>query len=1129
MTVRRWIVLLSLLAILLLTAAVALLLPSPDGPDYLASEYVTNFFLSRIERNWDRKVEADKVYFRVFPRIELVLVDLTIREVDSAHVFLKAKRAEAVLRLFPLLRGEVETKRLTVDALALTVRRDRQGQWNFLKVGPSGASLDKSIGYPLRRVLLLREVTIRNGELAVIDESRPDGTRSVHLKALDLALETSLIRREAELSVAATLGGSTGTSSLSLAGKLTQPQAQVQIAEETVEGIMPAFQFEGTAEAVNLPLREIANFLGPQLMSEEVTGAVNLHGRLRLVPGVVGYDMVLSDLRANVKSWTFDGQATLSGLMTAQPTFALIFSSSKIQANELFDILPARWIHREFPKLLEEWDIQGTLEVVKATLTGVMTPEPRLSLTGEFRVHDGYAVVDKSGTLAKHVSGTIFLETDRIRAVELSGLYGTMRVDAGKALVSFSETGAWLELEFKGEMAAADLLTQVKIGDLVGSEQVTRAWEDRRDVQGITLVAFRISGPLDRPQEIKYVGADFEALDVSFSTSMLPDRVTGLNGRLVIAGREVLFDSLRCFVGRTQVEIQGRLTGDEKNAYQDFVITTRGSAEDLLQLVAPELSSKAPPLGTMGAVVGLSGPLTAPRFKGRLDLDDTAWTFPGLGWKPRGRQAALEFDGAFGKRAVPLVHRIELVLPSLRITGRGTIRFDKRFRINAGFSVGPIAVAQLPDWMKPKGLERGELEISLDVRGKGREWSAWQITGWVAVTDGVASLEGLDSVVRDISLRLKLVPDNAELKHLTFRILDSEARLSGIIRRWQTKPSMTLTVESSHFDLELLIPKGTRSPVRRFLADLAATSHVAATVNIKRGTYKLLSLLDLSCRVNIAKGVLDLDRIAGSSLPGLVNGRIVIRLPKRRAGSTAAVWRVAGLPFEDFHSLFSANDSPVSGDLYLTGSLRANGQAPRGRSSTLNGRTDFQIVKGRFLKDDSRAVWKILAALSLPAQLRGEVDLDKDGFPFDKITATMVVQDGRISSDNIIVDSPVVKMTAAGSYDIPTDQLDYVVAVSPFGPYTSLLTRIPLFGKLFKGERKGLTTALFDVKGPLDDPKVTYRPIKSLASGIGGIAMLAVDLLINIVTLPKEIIAPGKKDKGPNFEQVPELTDPPSP
>ena len=169
-----------------------------------------------------------------------------------------------------------------------------------------------------------------------------------------------------------------------------------------------------------------------------------------------------------------------------------------------------------------------------------------------------------------------------------------------------------------------------------------------------------------------------------------------------------------------------------------------------------------------------------------------------------------------------------------------------------------------------------------------------------------------------------------------------------------------------------------------------------------------------------------------------------------------------------------------------------------------------------------------MSALSLPALLRGQVDLEKDGFPFDEISAIMVVQDGRVSSDNIIVDSPVVKMTAAGSYDIPTDQLNYVVAVSPLGPYGSLLGRIPLFGKLIKGERKGLATALFDVKGSIHDPQVTYRPLKSFTSGLAGIAKLAVDVLVNIVTLPKEILAPSK-DGEPQVDQVPQLPEPATP
>ncbi len=1128
MTVRRWFVLLSLLAILIITTAVALLLPSPDGPDYLASEYVRNFFLSQMERNLGRTVEAGGIYLRIFPSIKLELVDLTVRDVDPSKDFLKAKRAEVVLRLWPLFFGEVVAKRLKVDEPTLVLRRDRKGQWNFLAVGPSDVPPGASVGYPLSRLLLLRELTIRNGQLTVIDESRQGGVRSVRLRALDVAMQARPIRRQADLYVSAILGGSTGTSLLTLSGTLAQTKSQAQIARETGEGIIPAFQFEGTAEATNLPVREIAAFLSPRSPPDEIAGGANLRARVRLMPGVVGYDVRLSDLTAKVKHLVLGGQATLSGLMTAQPTFALTFSSPQIQAQDLFDILPARWIHRELPNLMKKWDIRGTLEVVTATLTGIVTPEPRLSLIGEFLVQEGYAVVDEAGTVAEHVSGTILLEPDRIRVMELSGEYGSMRVNAGKAMISLLETGPWLELEFKGEIAAEDLLARVDIGDLFRSEELANAWKRWHNVQGTTLLGLRISGPLDRPQEIKHVGAEFEALDVSFSTPLLPARVTGLNGRLILTEKGIELDSVRCLVGETQLQLQGRITGDEKNAYQDFAITTRGRAEDLANLFSLGISDRAPPLGTIEAIVGLSGPLATPQFKGRLDLDDSTWVLPGLGRKPRGRQAAIEFDGGFAKPSVPLLHRIELVLPSLRVAGRGNIRIDKRFRINASFGVGPIAVTLLPDWMRPKGLDRGELEISLDVRGKGRNWSAWQITGWVAVTDGVVSVEGIDSTVRDVNLRLKLVPDRAELKHLTFRILDTEARLSGVIRKWQTKPSMTLTLESSHFDLELLIPRDTGTPVGTFFTELAASTQVTATAKIKRGTYKLLSLLDLSCRVNIANGVIDVDRITGTSLPGQVDGRVVIRLPKQGAAAVDAVWRVAGLPFEDFHSLFSTEDSPISGDLFFAGSLRGHGKAPRGVSSTLDGRMDFRIMNGRLMKDDSRVIWKVLGRLSLPALLRTEIDLEKDGFPFDEITAIMAVQDGRVSSDNVLVDSPVVKMTAAGYYDIPTDHVDYIVAVSPLGPYGSIIGKIPLFGKLFRGERKGLATALFEVKGPLDDPEVTYRPLKSFASGLAGIAKLAVDLLVNIITLPKELIAPSTDDE-PKVDHVPELAEPPSP
>ncbi len=98
--------------------------------------------------------------------------------------------------------------------------------------------------------------------------------------------------------------------------------------------------------------------------------------------------------------------------------------------------------------------------------------------------------------------------------------------------------------------------------------------------------------------------------------------------------------------------------------------------------------------------------------------------------------------------------------------------------------------------------------------------------------------------------------------------------------------------------------------------------------------------------------------------------------------------------------------------------------------------------------------------------------------------------------------SPVIKLAAAGTYDLPTERLNGMVAVSPFGAYSGLLKDIPLFGSLMKGDRKGLMTALLEVKGPRTKPDITYLPMESITGGLKGFAQFAVDVLKNVVTLP---------------------------
>ena len=210
---------------------------------------------------------------------------------------------------------------------------------------------------------------------------------------------------------------------------------------------------------------------------------------------------------------------------------------------------------------------------------------------------------------------------------------------------------------------------------------------------------------------------------------------------------------------------------------------------------------------------------------------------------------------------------------------------------------------------------------------------------------------------------------------------------------------------------------------------------------------------------------------------------------------------------------------PLTGDLKLSGVLRGHGRNPHGVLPTFNGKTELMAQEGRILKSEKRAIWKILSILNLPSVLLGKVDLDKDGLPYNRITATVTIQNGLVKTQNLIIDSPVLKISSVGNYDMPTDQLDMIWAVSPFGSYSQFLKSIPLFGRLVAGDRKGLATAMFQVKGSIDDPQVTYMPMKSFTTGLTGVAQLAFDLLKNTVMLPIDILTP-QEEKDPMFDSV---------
>ncbi len=1092
--------LLVLLALVLCAAAFLLFSKQLTGENYLKQ-----FVLDQLEESLGRKIDVRHVKLVVFPSIRVQLSEVTIHDPQSEDVMLTAKRVDLVVRLLPLLRKQIVGKRLLIEEPTLTLRRNEAGRWNVLDGVSDQAEANQQTVGAMARMLMIREARLVNGALTLIDSARPDGVRTLKLEQVNATLLIHPERGVADLHVSGTPSGERGPAMVSLDGKIRRSEKPVSLTEQAPVEPPMLFQFDGHLDAKNVSIRDAVEFLGSQPLPDRLQGALTLQSSVHIMPGVAGYDLVLSDISARLNEMALTGKANLAGLMTVQPTFAITLSSSLVSLAQLLNTVPTAWIDPQMAAWLADRQVDGKVQVMNATLTGTASAEAALSVTGEFRIQEARGLIGRDRVAASDLAAVVFVEPGRMRITGVTGSYGTIRLTDGKAVVSFLEAGPWLELEVTGEMTASHLVDF--LAQTMKVERLTQVMAGVRDVEGTARPTFRLVGALTP-------GGEITVQSVSLTHSALPERLTGLQGRFILAEGSTQLEDVTGHLGDVAVQVHGTITGGSASVFHDVSVQARGDAAHLMSLVS---GGAAPPgsfEGIIGAAVTLSGSAAAPHLRGTVVFDESMFILPVLGEKPIGAPATIAFEGDVTKADALTVNRVELILPSIRIPAKGSMRLGDPFSIDASVTTGALSLSRVPEWISKSGFEAGNIEVSLDVKGKGKDWQAWRITGWMALTNGLMA-GGAEGPIQDLYARVKLVRNGAEIKRLSFKIHDSDVALEATVKNWTAKPVIIGKIESNQLDLDLLIPKGDRSVVREFLEDLAATSRVTMAAVIARGHYKHLKFGGLSARVNIQDGVLDVDRISGESAHGQVAGRLVAQLSRKTPVEMDVSFRATGVPVNDLLRFTEGHVTGVTGDMRLSGSLRGHGRNPHGVYPSLNGKAEVLLEKGHILKSSERAVWKIIRLLNLPVVLQGKMDLEKEGLPYNKISGTIVIQNGVFQTENMIMDSPILKLTAAGQYDLPTDQLDLVMAVSPFGAYSQFIKTIPLFGRILAGERKGLATAIFSVKGAVEDPDVTYMPVKSFASGLSGLAQLAVDVLTNTLTLPIDLATSDEEGKTP--------------
>lgn len=1062
-------------------------------------------------------LEAGDLRIRLVPRPRAQLLDVVMRDPVRQEPVFRAQRVEVVLALRSLLRRELALAKLVLVNPRLTIRRDSGGRWHlpFEDQADAGPEPDRRLEKHIAD--LPSVVECRDGEVMIVVAREARAPDSFRMTDIHFASVKAAASPRTDLSLDGRIDSGGASSTVSVTGLLTRlEQLKPAPSAQAVPSSVP-LSFAGRVEVHGLAMREWSRWLGPGSARQDLDEVTDATVQVNVAPGQAGYDVHFSQFDLGLDWVVLHGEGGIQGLGTEQPRYMAILSSSPVSLETFVQRVPVLWVDPEVRAMLTRNKGAGMFEVVKASVSGRLGEARADDWKGIVKLSEGQVVLGKDRVAVHDLSGTLFFDPQTVQFMDLKGAYGPIRISGGTMTLSHVQVAPTVDLDVAGEAQAGDLL---RFAQHTGEGEVQRVLRERiHDASGALRLSVRLAGGLTPEPKVALMRAEIIGHGLEVRPAQMPQAVEQIDAHVIVTPRAVDVRQFSGVIGPLRFETNGAMDLEPSAKLHDLSVRLEGRGETLLPFagIEPSADRGLAVNGPLRATATIQGLWSAPRFKGVVELDQAAVTVAPVIDKPEGVPTTVTFDGRFSDREGLILSRLDVRLPFVRLEGRAKVGPAPPHRFTVHLAAGPVSMARLESGFSTGPLKEGVLKVSIDAKGRWSDWPSSRLYGWVELRNGVIHDARMKDALRDVALRVHLAGREVNIERISFKIRESDVMIKGFIKRVLRQPDIVLTIESSKLDLWRLLSQtdkahGKAADAEELLLDRlrrwAHAGHADVGVLISETRYRRLLFKQLSAHLRMGEGRIELGRVSGDTKEGTVAGEASLdfRAPSR-VDLTGAV-DIDEVPVQRVVSLFEPNEEIVRGLVSLRGNVQGTFQAGTPFLGTLRSLDpiELRIEQGRVVH--GRVLPKVLKILNVPALLTGEVDLDRDGVPFDSIATTVAIKDGVLASEDIRFDSPIVKVSGAGTHNLMTDQLDLALAVSPLGAYSDTIGSLPLFGQLLAGDRPGLTTALFEVKGPWNDPDVRYLPVESFAKGLTGYPKLAIDVLTNLLTLPRALAAP---------------------
>jgi len=1064
---RIRVLIISLLVVVTLLGVAAVTLPR-----FLHLETYRATIVETLRKRTGRDVHYSRGSVIIGWGVHFTFHDPVIGSRDGGEPLLTARKLSVVIPLLPLLKGNVSFRRLLVDHPQLWIVRNQDGTTSVddLLKGEGDAPT-------------LRHLTLTGGTVTLVDRTlSPEGVVTT-LSGVDLDLADLRRGKNGAMHLHFSQGVDGAGGSLDLKGKIQLPPPgesfRLTRFDGTVKGEDLDPWFAWPYLAPHLPFRRPSGRWSTSIQCAGTIDSFTARGELTLKDGRLDYPAVfhgvlsprslslslslrrsptgveIPRVDATLDGVRVTGTFRIGGIDGPDPRITAHATSTAIDLARFGVYIPYGIIDRDVADWIERHVKGGKLTLVSGTLDGTVSQLRSLGVGTNYRaiavdarIEEGVVSYGPSAPPFTRVTGRLSLEGKDFILRGMRGFFGSSPLSLEGKITEYVPTPIPCSFPFTMTMTPHP----AEVAWLIGKERASSL-----SFGGESTLSLSGDGPVTN-----YSLSGTWRLDDA--TLSIPGRLAkpgGVKGGLSFAtrftGGKMILSSLTARLATLVLSGKGEYPLSTKGKGTFSGETNRIPLADVAPYIPPlnrfqpsGFFSTTLSLGVDAATKGVTAGGKGVLQNVSLTVDGGKYRLTSLSGPLTLEGETLSSDGLSGG------------IGSTRFTARGSLTFGDTPSFRLFLSAARLHPEDIGFLKPPREIVISALRG--EILGSG---------------------------------------DRYTLRSLSAQINGSPVTVSGTIETGRTiVSSLVLSSPMLRFDdvislATLRLPASTGGEKQR---PLRVTAEVAAD----NGTMGDVRYSSLESTVELEEGVLYLNPFSVDLYGGRVTGTARVDTggspPRYQIGFEANDIDVAKiLPALGF------DRQRITGRFSGRGNLTCRGETLDACERTMLGRVEFHVGRGSI--DRFPVLSKVFSILNVSQLFRFRLpDMVKNGMPFREIRGTIGVTDGVARTDDFLIRSEAMNISAVGRVDLPKNRIDATIGVQPLQTVDSVVSRIPVVGWILTGKDRRLITAYFEAKGDVEDPHVTAIPVKSLTKGTLEIFKRLFSLPARLITDTGEVI-----------------------